>query len=78
MAECGAASQQANVVRTAATSHSSVPSPGGAWPMIMLIGIVPAIIRSFTDGRGERERRAGAMAECCMPMMLTDINITTV
>ena len=78
VAECGAASQQANVVRTAATSHSSVPSPGGAWPMIMLIGIVPAIIRSFTDGRGERERRAGAMAECCMPMMLTDINITTV
>ena len=56
-AECGAASQQAKVARASASSHSSAaPSPGGAWPLIMLIGIVPSINRSFTDGRGERER----------------------
>ena len=56
-AECGAASQQAKGIHTAASSYSSAaPSPGGAWPLIMLIGIVPSINRSFTDGRGERER----------------------
>ena len=33
-----------------------VPHPGVAWPVLMLLGIIPSIKRSFTDGKGKADK----------------------